>query len=118
MAAREVLAVTDIISASPGNPGVLVAAVAANDAEFPNDGRTILCVLNTGTACNITLISQATHRGLAVADPIMAVGIDATQVSMFGPFEPGTYNVPGTGLMEIDIDDDTNVTLGVFRLPA
>lgn len=115
--AREVLAVTDIIRTSPGNPGTLVAAVAANDAEFVNDGRTILCVLNTGTACNITLISQATHKGLAVADPVIAVGIDATKVTMLGPFEPGTFN-NSDGDMEIDIDDDTNVSLGVFRLPA
>lgn len=114
--AREVLAVTDIIRTSPGNPGTLVAAVAANNAEFINDGRTILCVLNTATALNITLITQETVDGQAVDDPVMAVGIHADKVSMFGPFPPGIYN-NSDGDMEIDIDDDTSVTLGAFRLP-
>lgn len=115
--AREVLAVTDIIRTTPGNPGTLVAAVAANNAEFTNDGRTILCVLNTGTACNITLITQGTVDGQAVGDPVIAVGIHATKVTMIGPFPPGIYN-DDDGNMEIDIDDDTNVSLGAFRLPA
>jgi hypothetical protein len=115
--AREVLAVTDIIRATPGNPGVLVAASAANNAEFANDGRTILCVLNTATACNITLITQSTVDGQAVADPVIAVGIHATQVTLIGPFPPGIYN-NDDGDMEIDIDDDTSVSLGAFRLPV
>lgn len=115
--AREVLAVTDIIRTSPGNPGVLVVAVDANEAEFVNDGRTILCILNTGTACNLTLITPVTKAGLAVADPVIAVPIHATRVTMLGPFEPGIFN-NSDGDIEIDIDDDTDVTWNPFRLPA
>ena len=117
MAAREVLAVTDIIPASPGNPGILVAAVAANNAEFANDGRTILCVLCASDATTITFITQGTVDGNAIADPIMTVTIDAAEVSMFGPFPPGIYN-NDEGDIELDISQDTGVTLNPFRLPA
>lgn len=114
--AREVLAVTDIIRTSPGNPGVLVAAVAANDAEFINDGRTILCVLSASDATEITFITPVTVDGQAVHDPVMTVAIHATRVSMFGPFPPGIYN-NSDGDIEVDIDQDTGVTWGAFRLP-
>ena len=114
---RDLLAITDIIRTTPGNTGTLAAADDANDAEFPNDGRTILCVLNTGTAANITLITQATLEGYAVADPVIAVAIHATRVTMIGPFAPGIFNT-SAGLVEIDLDTDTNVSWGVYRLPA
>ena len=116
MAAREVLAVTDIIVATPGNPGALVAAVAANDAEFPNDGRTMLCVLCASDATTITFITQGTVDGNAIADPVMTVTVDAVDVSMFGPFPPGVYN-NADGDIEVDVSQDTGVTWNPFRLP-
>ncbi len=117
MAAREVLAVTDIIPASPGNPGILVAAVAANNAEFPNDGRTILFVLCASDATEITFITPGTVDGNAIADPVMTVAINAADVSMFGPFPPGIYN-DDNGDIHVDIDQNTGVTWNPFRLPG
>ncbi len=113
---RDVLVATDVIRTTPGNPGTLAAAVAANNMEFLNDGRTFLAVLNTGTAAAITFITPGTVDGIAIGDPVMTVAIHATRVSLFGPFPPGIYN-NSSGMVQCDLDVDTNVTWAVFRLP-
>ena len=113
---RDVLVATDVIRTSPGNPGTLAAAVAANNAEFLNDGRTLLAVLNAATAAEITLITPGTVDGIAIGDRAITVPIHATRVMLLGPFPPGVYN-NSSGMVQIDLDDDTSVTWAVFRLP-
>ena len=113
---RDVLVATEVIRTTPGTPGVLAAAVAANNMEFLNDGRTFLAVLNTGTAAAITFLTPGTVDGLAIADPVMTVPIHASRVAMYGPFPVGIYN-DSDGMVQCDLDTDTNVTWAVFRLP-
>ncbi len=114
---RTDLPVTDIVRTGTGNAGTLVAGDDANEHEFENDGRTIICALNTGGASILTFITPGTVDTLAIADHTVSVAIHATKVTLIGPFPPSIYN-QSDGLVNIDLDDDTTFSLGAFRLPA
>jgi hypothetical protein len=113
--ARTALVVTDISRAV--NAGTLTAGDDVNEHDFVNDGRTIICALNTGTAATLTFLTPGTVGGLAIADLAVSVPIHATKVALIGPFPPGIYN-QSDGKVYVDVDDDTNLSLGAFRLPA
>jgi len=115
--ARVPLTVTDIIRTGVGNPGTLTAGDETDNHEFVNDGRTIIAVLKTGGTCVMTFQTPGTVDGLAIGEQIVTPGVDATKVTMIGPFPVGDYN-QADGKVYIDIDDETTFSLGAFRLPA
>lgn len=89
---------------------------ATNDHEFQNDrGDIILHVKNAGASpCVVDIITAATFAGLALDDAggTVATGTEA----FFGPFDPALFN-QSTGLVNVDLDQDSSVTLAALRLP-
>jgi len=116
--ARVDLPVTDIIRTGVGNAGTLIASDETDNHEFVNDGRTIICALKTGAAAGVlTFKTPGTVDGQAIAEQLVTPGVHATKVTMIGPFPPSIYNQTD-GTVHIDLDDETTLTLGAFRLPA
>ena len=90
---------------------------AANSGgdELPNTGREFVHIKNGGgSSINVTITSEATHEGLAVADPVIA--IDAGDEAMIGPFKRGVYN-NANGRVAIAYSAVTSVTIAAFKLP-
>jgi hypothetical protein len=66
------------------------AAVSASD-KFANSGRQFLAVINANVASTVvTITTQATVDGNAVADPAVTVLTGTTK--LIGPFPPSTFN--------------------------
>ena len=115
--ARVDLPITNIIRTGVGNPGVLVAGDQALNHEFVNDGRTLVSVLKTGGAGILTFKTPGTKDGQAIAEQVVTPGVHATQNTLIGPFPPSIYN-QSDGTVHIELDDDTGLTIGAFRLPV
>lgn len=60
--------------------------------EFNNNGRTFLIVDNQDGVENltVTIVSQATIRGLSVQDPTLT--LSASDSGIFGPFPSALFN--------------------------
>ena len=104
------------------NPS-LTAGDDANEMYFVNDGRTFIYALNTATAANLTFITPGTVDTKAIANRTVAIGVHATEGTFLGPLPPSIYNNQGSaaednGTVHIDIDNDANLTLEAFQLPA
>jgi hypothetical protein len=98
--------------------GVDIAGVAANvDGNFwTNTGAEMLLVTNGGgSPINVTLVTQATVDGNAVADPVVAVGNGVTKA--IGPFPRYVFN-DATGYVQVTYSAVTSVTVKVLRLTA
>lgn len=92
----------------------LEAADGSNGNSFANDGRMILHVANGGGApINVTIATQQTVDGLAVADQVVAV--TNGEERFIGPFPPAIYN-DSSGLVQVTYSDDTSVTVAVLRV--
>ena len=91
------------------------AAAAGGGDSFPNDGQTFVQFKNTNAAArNVTIATQVTVDGKAVADDVINVPLTTGDV-MVGPFPPGIYN-DVNGRVQLTYDAVTNLTVGVFRL--
>lgn len=100
---------------TPNSSGALItpAAVSASD-KFANSGRSILVVENGGgSSVNVTINSQLTADGNAVADKVVAVAAGATRA--IGPFAPGVYN-DADGFVNVDFSAQTSVTAYVVQV--
>ncbi len=98
--------------------GIIPAFVAANATggnSVPNDGRTYMEVVLTGTATNITISIPATVDGQAVASRVIAG--TGTNRYKIGPFPPTNYTQSSDGTVWVDFSVVTGVTIGAFRLP-
>lgn len=102
--------------------GITHAAVAANvDGNmFDNSGKEVLMVINgSGVSVNVTIQTQQTINGLAVADRVVAVGAGVTK--FMGSFQPLIlWNVVGgvdNNKAYIDYSAVTTVTVAVYRGP-
>lgn len=91
------------------------AAAAGGGDSFPNDGHTFVQFKNTNAAArNVTIVTQITVDGKAVADDVINVPL-TTGDKIVGPFPSGIYN-DVNGLIQMTYDAATNLTVGVFRL--
>lgn len=89
----------------------LVAAAAGGD-DFPNTGVEFIRVKNASvTALNVTIVTQGTVDGLAIADRV--VNIAAGVEKAIGPFPAATYN-NAQGRVALTYDQVVTVTIGVF----
>lgn len=86
------------------------AAVTGNSYLIPNNGR-VLIWLSGATGATITVITQATVDGKAIADDTIAQ--TAGKDVVIGPFPPEIYN-NSAGQLEIQVS--ANVNLAAFRL--
>ena len=90
-----------------------VAAAGGGDA-FANIGAEILLVKNGSvSSINVTLVTQATVDGNAVADPVVAVGAGVTKA--IGPFPRYIFN-DANGLVQVTYSGVTTVTVKVLKL--
>ena len=88
-------------------------AGAGNGIEFANDGRMFIEVENGATQTIVTVITQLTVDGQAVADPTFTVPLNEDH--LFGPFPPTIYN-NAAGNAQADFSDVTDGTVSVWRL--
>lgn len=89
------------------------AATGGGD-EFLNNGNIILRVENgSGAPITVTVISQATISGLAVADA--AVAIPAGEFRFIGPFPPSLFN-DANGKAQITYSGVTSLTVEVLDI--
>lgn len=89
-------------------------AAIADGHKFKNDGRlTLLHVINGATDVIVTIQTAATVDGKAVADD--TVTCTASEERFIGPFPAEIYNQTD-GMVYIDYDDVSNVTVSVLRL--
>jgi hypothetical protein len=121
MAARTVLTVQDIVRTGL-NPA-LVSGDATNNHSFDNTGHNVfLHVITTGTAADVTIVTPNLVDGLAIGD--LVVTMPATGERIIGPFPKALYDTIDTDpdpdidpAIFVDLDADTGLTLGAFRLP-
>ncbi|HRF46994.1 MAG TPA: hypothetical protein PLC98_05145 [Anaerolineales bacterium] len=91
-----------------------VAAAGGGDA-IPNDGRTMLHIKNGGgSSITLTVVTQATVLGNAVADDAIAVPNGGER--MVGPFPPSIYNDVNQ-LVQLTYSGVTTVTVAAIRVP-
>ena len=117
------LPVTSIIRTGVGNAGTLVAGDETDNHYFVNDGRTIICVLKTGSTGALTFKTPGTVDGQAIAEQIVTPAVHATKVTLIGPFPPSIYNQSGSaaednGTVHVDLSEQDTFSLGAFRLPT
>ena len=92
---------------------VPVAATGGGDA-FPNDGKTFIYVNNaSGGDITVTIVSQQTIDGLAVADK--AVIVTASDARYIGPWPIPLYN-DANGLVQLTYSGVTSLTVAALRL--
>lgn len=92
--------------------GAMPTAAALTD-KFGNNGKQYLLVYNgSGSTRTLTITSQETVDGLAVADP--TVSIPTLTSMLIGPFKPSVYN-DASGYVNIAIDVITTVTYQVVQ---
>lgn len=86
--------------------------------QFPNDSRTVVEIINGGTASNYTVNVGASVPGhTTVPDGPTACPVSNTASQRLGPF-PAYYNQPGTNLVQIDFSTVTTVTVAVTQRPG
>jgi hypothetical protein len=92
---------------------IAFAAAAGGGDKFDNNGNVLLHVINgDASPKTVTIISEKTVDGQAVADPAGAVAAGAQAV--FGPFPPSIYN-DGDGHVNITYSAVTSVTVAAIR---
>lgn len=107
------VAVEKIIPAGidPAHTGSLSAS---NNYQLINDGRMFLYVTNGGgSPCVVTIVSQKTDAGLALAD--RTVSVTNGEDRMIGPFPPQIYN-DANGKINVTLSFITSVTLAALYL--
>lgn len=90
------------------------AAADAGGNEFANDGKVFLEVDNQdASSTNVTIVTQQTSDGLAVADRVVSVG--ATSRKLIGPFPASIYN-DGSGKVQLTYSSVTSLTVFAYAL--
>lgn len=95
---------------------VITAAAAAGGGDtIEGTGDIVAIVTNGGVgSINVIITSTATVDGLGVDDGGGALAAGATK--HYGPFKPGTFNNPTTGLVAITYSGVTSVTVSAMRV--
>lgn len=91
-----------------------LASAAGGGDQFINSGSEFFEVVNGGGGgITVTIATQATVDGKAIADDAISVG--AGEAHRIGPFPPGLYN-DANGYVQVTYSGVTSVTVGVFRM--
>ena len=107
-------AVIAIVKTGGADPTYTGSLSTGNVYQFPNDGKTFIHVKNGGGSSDtVTIVSQNSEDGLAVAD--RTVVVTNGEERMIGPFLPHVYN-DGDGLVNFSHSFITSVTQAVFSL--
>lgn len=110
------LTVNSISSTAGFDAKSAFAAVAAGGDQFLNDGKTFFIIKNTNAATRtVTVATAGTYIGRAVADDTYTVAV-TTGETISPTFPKGLFN-DGSGYVQLTYSTDTDVTIGVFKLP-
>ncbi|MDF1778742.1 MAG: hypothetical protein P1V13_22190 [Rhizobiaceae bacterium] len=92
------------------------AAAEGDGNSFNNTGSEFLHIKNGASDCVVTVQTPRTVDGQAVTP--RTVTVTASEERMIGPFPPGIFNQAGAlgDVVYVDYDDESNVTVGVFRI--
>lgn len=83
--------------------------------QFTNDGRVFLHLKKTGAGvCTITVTTQGTVQGFAVADLTITVPA-TTGDAMIGPFPASLFN-DASGLVNYTLSDTVGLSVAALRL--
>lgn len=89
------------------------ASCAGGGDEFANSGDEFIHIINGHSSPQtVTIVSQSTVDGLAVAD--REVEITNAEERMIGPFPASTYN-DGDGLVQLTYDGVTALTIAIIK---
>ena len=105
------------LQAVPGSvDGATPQAMSASDNYIcRNNGRVLLHFIKVGSNnATITIVTQQTVGGLAVADQTFVVTA-TTGVEFAGPFTPSLFN-DGSGDLDISTDEGTSITVQAIRI--
>lgn len=90
-------------------------AANADGNAIPGDGTTILHVVNgSGADVDVTIQTGGTYHGKAVADTVVTV--TAGEERLIGRFKPALYNQASDGLVYIDYESVTSVTVAAYAI--
>lgn len=107
-------ALTVVASARFAN-AITWANAAGGGDEFANTGKELLLVSHTnggGSTVTLTITTEATSDGLAVAD--RTVSIAAGSFHVLGPFPKGIYN-DADGNVNLAWSSATDIDIAVIR---
>lgn len=96
--------------------GINLAGVACSGGgdSFLNTGREVAVLVNaSGSPITLTLVTQDTVDGRAVADRTVSLAAGATVA--VGPFPPGIYNDTG-GYVQMTYSGVTTLTVTVLQV--
>ncbi len=90
------------------------AACAGGGDAFANTGQEVVQIFNGDSGShNVTVVTQATSDGLAVAALTVAVAAGVTKT--IGPFPSGIYN-DANGLVQLTYSAVTSMTAKVLKV--
>jgi len=92
----------------------LVAADQANGMVFTNSNQNVFIYVYNGDASGKTLTFTTSQSFDGLALPDLTVSVGAGERKMIGPFGNSQYG--NSGLVYVDFDNDTSVTVGAFKL--
>ena len=103
-------------AAVPGGVASSTQAMATADNYIcRNDGRVLLHFVKTGAnAATITVVTQKTVGGFAVADQTFTVPATTGDV-WAGPFNPDIFN-DASGDMDISTSEETAITVEAIQI--
>ena len=91
-----------------------LAACAAGGDEFPNDGSTAILITNANASTRtLTIVTQATTDGLAVAD--RTVTIAGTDDTFIADLDRNVYN-DSSGRVQLTYSTEADLTIAILRL--
>lgn len=110
------LTVNNVTTAGFRDDNALVAAAGGGDAFQPGQDTFIRINNGGGAPITVTFATPGSVSGLAIADA--SVVVTNAQSRIVGPFPPGLFADPTTGLVTTTYTAVTTVTIGVFNLPS
>ena len=108
------MATLAIQQASPSGLALSAAAAAGGGDQYPNNGKTLLKVINgDGSSINVTITPSNTVNGYTIAPIVVAVAGGATKY--LGPYDPAYFN-NSSGRVAVTYSAVTSVTVAALSL--
>lgn len=100
-----------------GDGKAYVAADAGLTDTFPNDGKTVLHFKNTNASPRTATVNSIRPCDQGVDHNVPITIAATTGDELCGPFDPGRFNDPATGLVSVTYDAVAGLTVAAIRIP-
>jgi hypothetical protein len=108
------MAVLTVQQAVPAGLAASAASAAGGGDQYPNNGKTLLKVINGGgSSIDVTIAPTNTVKGYSLEDIVVAVAGGATKY--LGPYEPALFN-NSSGRVAVAYSSVTSVTVAAISL--